>query len=634
MLNHNATYNGDILIVDDNPNNLNVLSYLLQDNNYQVRCAISGKMALVAIHADPPDLILLDVSMPEMSGYQVCKILKNNPAYQQIPVIFLSALTSTQDKVMAFQMGGCDYITKPFEVQEVLARVKSQLELKLCQVQLEQLNQKLEQKVRRRTAELEEQILQKEKAQDALVHMATHDTLTNLPNRSKFMEHLNTLLDIARRDHEYQFCLLFIDCDRFKMVNDSLGHFIGDQLLIEISKRLNLLLKHPSMLSRIGGDEFTILLEDISTLQEATMLSESIILAFEEPFQVAGKELFVSVSIGIAVGSHQYEKSEYILRDADTAMYHAKSDRSTFEVFDASMHEAAILAYTLQTDLTKALKNCLNTPTSIGREIFPHYQPIISLKSGNIAGCEALARWKHPQQGSISPGQFIPIAEGAGLTLPLGLVILEETCQQLEKWLDQGLVEEGFRVNVNFSARQFTQEGMIYQIDQLLERTQLNGSFLKIEVTESVIIDNCDLASKLIRDLRDRDIEIAIDDFGTGYSSLSYLYRFPANTLKLDRSFIQNIEHTSSRRVEIVRTVIDLAHMLNMTVVAEGIETPEQAIQLAEMGCDYGQGYFFARPSDAATVSRLYGENQKTFKPRLLQGGYRDLSRQWLHKRA
>ncbi|MDJ0706623.1 MAG: EAL domain-containing protein [Leptolyngbyaceae cyanobacterium MO_188.B28] len=599
---------GDILIVDDNPDNLEVLSNLLQINNYRVRCAINGEMALMAIQAEPPDLILLDVNMPGMNGYEVCKTLKQDPINQGIPVIFLSALSATADKVQAFESGGCDYITKPFQVQEVIARVKNQLELRFCQAQVQQLNTILEQKVKLRTTELEAEIVQRQKAQDELFYIATHDVLTDLPNRVWFTRRLNDLLIEVKANPDRQFALFFLDCDRFKLVNDSLGHLIGDRLLVEVANRLNALQIGKRSTARLGGDEFIILLEDLKSIDDAMTVAREVKSAFSDPFRVEDRELFVDFSIGVAIGDYRYEKPEHILRDADTAMYQAKARQTAFELFDQSMHQAALFEFSLQTDLIKALKYCLD-PTAETCELYSQYQPIVSLESEKIIGIESLARWRHPQRGNVPPDQFIPIAEGYGLISPVGLIILEKSCRQLRQWLDQGLIQDGFRVNVNFSARQFSQESILDQIDDILQMTGLDGRFLKVEVTESAIIDNHKLAPDLLHKLHARNIEIALDDFGTGYSSLSYLYRFPANTLKLDKSFIHNICQTSSKRAEIVQTVIDLAHMLNMTVVAEGIETAEQAAQLKRMGCDYGQGYYFARPADAAAIQQVLQGN-------------------------
>ncbi|MEM9005103.1 MAG: EAL domain-containing protein, partial [Cyanobacteria bacterium P01_F01_bin.86] len=548
-------------------------------------------------------------NMPEMNGYEVCSVLKEDFIYREIPIIFLSALNDTSDKVRAFEVGGCDYITKPFQVQEVLARVNNQLELRSCQTQLQELNDRLEEKVKQRTAELEVQIFQRQKAQDALLYMATHDSLTNLPNRAWFMQYLDDLLKSTKREPYRQFTLLFLDCDRFKMVNDSLGHFVGDKLLMAIANLLKSLPLGKCSIARIEGDEFTILLEEIKTKEDASLVVQEIQTAFSDPFLVEGRELFVDVSIGIAIGNSLYERSEYILRDADTAMYYAKTRKSGFEIFDISMHKAAMAEFSLQTDLTKALKDCIDN-TRNTCELYACYQPIVSLHSGEIVAVEALARWQHAEKGNVSPGKFIPIAEESGLISQLGLIILEKACQQLKQWQNKGLISHDFKINVNFSARQFATKNIIYQIERVLKETGLDAKSLKVEITESTLIENSEIAFQLLRELYHRGIEIALDDFGTGYSSLSYLYRFPANTtLKLDRSFIQDIDQAFSTRSAIVQNVINLAHMLNMSVVAEGIETAEQLAQLKAMGCDYGQGYFFARPADTLTMQQLLNKN-------------------------
>ena len=290
-------------------------------------------------------------------------------------------------------------------------------------------------------------------------------------------------------------------------------------------------------------------------------------------------------------------------------MYYAKTRKSGFEIFDISMHKAAMAEFSLQTDLTKALKDCIDN-TRNTCELYACYQPIVSLHSREIVAVEALARWQHAEKGNVSPGKFIPIAEESGLISQLGLIILEKACQQLKQWQNKGLISHDFKINVNFSARQFATKNIIYQIERVLKETGLDAKSLKVEITESTLIENSEIAFQLLRELYHRGIEIALDDFGTGYSSLSYLYRFPANTtLKLDRSFIQDIDQAFSTRSAIVQNVINLAHMLNMSVVAEGIETAEQLAQLKAMGCDYGQGYFFARPADTLTMQQLLNKN-------------------------
>ena len=596
---------GNILIVDDQPHNLGVLSDLLTLNHYKVRCAISGAMALKAIKVDPPDLVLLDIFMPEMDGYEVCRLLKQDVQHQNIPVIFLSALGEADDKVKAFDVGGVDYVTKPFQPAEVLARIRNQLALRFCQAEIVQLNANLELKVEQRTAELRAEVEKRQVAQERLLYLATHDPLTKLPNRASLMQKIYDLLARHQTEPEHRFGLLFLDLDRFKVINDSLGHIIGDQLLISVAQRLQQVIPQNSFVARLGGDEFTLLIEDFEQEQSLITIFETIRDAIKEVFLIDDMELFIDVSAGICYQSHNYEKPEHILRDADTAMYHAKSEKSGYKVFNSSMHLEAVAEFSLQTELAKTVKT-LSLKNPQPGPILPYYQPIISLKTGEITGFETLARWHHPTQGWIAPGNFIPLAEKTGLIFPISLFIFKLACRQLLTWKQQGLITPLTRISVNLSAKHFMQEDLLEQIDRLLSDTGLPGEALKIEITEGSLIRNEAAAIAILEALRTRQIELAIDDFGTGYSSLSYLYRFPVKTLKLDQSFICDLENPhTNQRAEIVKTVIHLAHTLGMEVVAEGIETEQQTKILQDIGCDLGQGYWLAYPNNAAEIEKF-----------------------------
>ncbi|MEO1620144.1 MAG: EAL domain-containing protein [Cyanobacteria bacterium J06632_3] len=598
---------GDILIVDDQPHNLGLLSELLTLNTYKVRCAISGAMALKAIQAEPPDLILLDISMPEMDGYEVCRLLKQDVGHQDIPVIFLSALGETDNKVKAFEVGGADYVTKPFEPAEVLARIKNQLDLRFCQAEVSQLNAELEMKVEQRTAELKAEVVKRQVAQDRLLYLATHDSLTKLPNRAWLMQKVFDLLERQRQESNYRFGLIFLDLDRFKVINDSLGHMIGDQLLILVAQRIEKTIPTGAFVTRLGGDEFTLLVEDFSHEQALVNIFEIVKSNLQEPFVIGDMELFVDVSGGICSDSRSYQKPEHMLRDADAAMYRAKSERTGYKLFESSMHRQIMAEFSLQTELAKTIK-MFGNPGAEPSALQPHYQPIISLVDGTVVGFEMLARWQHPEEGWISPGRFIPLAEKTGLIFPISQYLFKRACSQLLHWQQQSLVLPTARISVNLSAKHFMQDNLLEQIDQLLVDTQLPGDALKLEITEGSLITNEATAIDLLNALRSRGIALSIDDFGTGYSSLSYLYRFPVDTLKLDRSFICDIEQPAARqRAEIVRTVIHMAHTLGMDVVAEGIETLQQAKLLKDMGCNLGQGYWFAKPQGAAEIEALLG---------------------------
>lgn len=596
---------GRILIVDDRPDNLRLLHSMLTQAGYDVRRAINGSTALMGIRAILPDLILLDINMPDMNGYQVCQELKQDPQTREIPIIFLSALDEGIDKVKAFSAGGVDYVTKPFEVMEVLARIENHLQLQRAKAQVEQLNSRLEQRVTERTAELqatkhdlEQEVIERRQAQERLAHMAWHDHLTDLPNRAWFMKVLQQSIKRAQQEENYAFAVLFLDCDRFKVINDSLGHLIGDQLLIQVAKRLANAVPENVTLARFGGDEFTLLLDDIPGLEAATDLGQQLLDELTQSFQLGQQEIFITASVGIAMGSCAYDLPEALLRDADIAMYRAKMlGKACYQVFDTAMHQHAQNQLHLETDLRRAIER---------QEFLVNYQPIISLETLAITGFEALVRWNHPQRGMVSPGQFIPIAEETSLIVPIGLWVLKDSCQQLATW-QQMLGSEAapaLKMSVNLSVKQFAQPDLIDQIDQFLEQMKLQGHFLTLEITESALMDNPDAASQVLTALRDRNIQLAIDDFGTGYSSLSYLHRFPVDILKVDRSFINRIEDQDNG-LRIVEATLAMAHSLGMQVVAEGVETEAQAMQLQQMGCEYAQGYLFSRPLAAEPAAEL-----------------------------
>ena len=586
----------DILIVDDTPENLRLLSTILIRQGYGVRKAINGQIALMAAQTVQPDLILLDIMMPEMNGYEVCQHLKANPQTSQIPVIFLSALSEGHDKAKAFSVGGADYITKPFQLEEVLARVKQQITLRSVKLKNQKLNAELEQRVQERTHQLEianqelkQEINERQLLQTQLMRMALHDDLTQLPNRSLFMQRLEAALKRTKEDANGQIVVLFLDCDRFKLVNDSLGHLAGDELLIAISRRLATLLSPRDTLARLGGDEFAILVDcskgcSLHNSKFQTQLADQILAALTHPFQLEHHEVFVNVSIGIAIGDSNYSTSEHLLRDADTAMYRAKaSGKAQYQVFAPAMHSATLELLQLETDLRRALQH---------NEFAAYYQPIVDLESGKIVGFEALVRWQHPQRGLVMPGAFIPTAEEVGLVYAIGNWVLRAACRQLYLW-QKDYPNAHLTMSVNISPRQFTQPDLVQEIDRILIETQLDPQYLKLEITESALMDNARSAVTVLQQLRDRKIQLSIDDFGTGYSSLSYLHSFPIDTLKIDRSFVQRMDSTLET-TGLVPLIINIAHTMGMSVTAEGIETIQQLAQLRALGCNFGQGFLFA----------------------------------------
>ncbi len=727
-----------ILIVDDLPDNLRLLSNTLTGQGYQIRCAKSGTIALMAAATTVPDLILLDIKMPDIDGYEVCRRLKASPATCNIPVIFLSALDDVFDKVTAFNIGGADYITKPFQVEEILARVKHQLSLTIAKAEILQLNQQLDERVRQRTEQLakinqklqleiierqhveaslkvseerldsilgaiedviwsmdctmsttfylnaavekiygysmsdflgdphlwrkvihpedQEQlenihqtllstgsfreeyrilrpdheirwvnnqahciydqggnllridgivrdITTQKKAQQQLVHDALHDTLTKLPNRHLFMESIEQALHYSHRHPQTLFAVMFIDLDRFKMVNDSLGHLMGDQFLQAIANLLASCLRGGDMVARLGGDEFTILINDMKKSSEAVMIAERIFSKFLQPIELDNQTIFGSVSIGIVISNPEYTTADELLRDADIAMYRAKAlGKGRYTIFNKEMYEQNLKTVQLDNDLRYALER---------NEFVLHYQPIIHLSSGKLSGFEVLIRWHHPERGLLLPVEFIPLAEETGLIIAIGDWVLNQACQQMYAWHSKFPEAQSLKISVNLTCQQIREKDLLEKLDRALTKSGIDGSTLRLEITETSMMDQGEETIAKLEQLRARNIQLSIDDFGQGYSSLSYLHRFPVNTLKIDRTFVELMSQ-GGQNLAIIRTIIILAHALNMTVVAEGVETHDQMSMLQQLGCEFAQGYFFSYPLVATAAEQAIAVSIQT----------------------
>ncbi len=572
-----------ILVADDDPLALRLLQKTLEQANYEVIAVSDGHMALECLSGKVgPRLALLDWLMPGLNGLEVCREIRRHSEYPYIYMILLTARTSKQDVVKGLEAGADDYLTKPFHMEELKARLR-------CG----------------------ERILNLE---DKVSYDALHDPLTLLPNRAFFLERLALCVSWGMMHPEYKFAVLSVDMDRFKIVNDSLGNAAGDWLLVQIAERLlgsirrdDAMLRSAEtggmagqlevdgVLARLGGDKFTILLDDIRNASEGIRVAERIQQNIQVPFDINDQQVFTTASIGIAFSGSGYSAAEDMLGDANTAMGRAKVlGKARYEMCDPDMHAAAAGRFRLETDLRRATER---------QEFRIHFQPIVSLLDFRITGFEALARWQRRGFGLMMPGGFISAAEDTGLILWIGSWILQEACRQICVWNSQFPCTPPFTIAVNVSAKQFAQPDLVKQVSQVLQDTGLAPGNLRLELTESVTMRDEKYTTRILGDLRELGVRLCIDDFGTGYSSLSYLRRFALDILKIDRSFICDMLENGESR-EIVKTILSLGSNLGMKVIAEGVETTEQVTQLKALGCEFAQGYFFSKPLDSEAVAR------------------------------
>jgi diguanylate cyclase (GGDEF)-like protein/PAS domain S-box-containing protein len=443
------------------------------------------------------------------------------------------------------------------------------------------------------------------RAQEELRYNALHDPLTGLPNRALFQNRLNHAIELTKRQPQYLFAVLFLDLDRFKVINDSLGHLAGDQLLIGIAERVQSCVRDGDTVARLGGDEFAILLEPIKVLDDAIAIADRIQTQLSLPFNLVGQEVFASTSTGITLSTKGYTSLEDILRDADKAMYQAKSHgRARYEVFDQA-EPPVNDRLQLENELRRAIER---------NELHLYYQPIMSLKTQSLCGFEALVRWQHPERGLILPAEFIPLAEETNLIIPLGYAAIRQACLQMEAWHTHLPTDYPLTINVNLSGHQLKQADFAQQVSQILTETQIHPQWLKLEITESVFIENAEILTETFSQLQQIGVKFAIDDFGTGYSSLSSLHRLPVDSLKIDRAFVDGIENDSNK-VELVRTVLTLAQNLELSAIAEGIETPQQLELLQSLDCEYGQGNLFSKPLPIEHATLKLHESIRQYVP-------------------
>jgi len=448
----------------------------------------------------------------------------------------------------------------------------------------------LEHQVKLRTVALEDEIKQRKKVEEKLQHTASHDILTGLPNRSLFLNLLNHAIACHKRNVDLKFAVLFLDLDRFKVVNDSLGHHAGDLLLQKIANELQILVRNKDTVARLGGDEFVILIEDLDSNDEAYEIAQRITEFLAAPFIIEGQSIFIGTSIGVLFNDPRYNSADIMLRDADTAMYHAKDKgKGRYEVFDSSMRKKVKHALKLEADIRDAIEN---------KEFFPYFQPIVDLKNEAVVGFEALARWQSEKRGFVFPNDFIPLAEETNLVMAIDFLILEKACLQLKQWY-KTCGRDDLYVSCNLYGDHFFSATLSADIEKIIKRVGINPKQLRLELTERALLENSALVLKNMKELKALGVKILLDDFGTGYSSLSYLHRFPIDVLKIDQSFINNA-HEHDNHQAIIKTIIDLATNLKMSTVGEGIENLSDAQLLTAMACRYGQGYYYAKPMPAA----------------------------------
>jgi diguanylate cyclase (GGDEF)-like protein len=572
----------NILLVDDRGENLMALGELLQPLGQNLVLARSGDEALKWLLSMDFACILLDVKMPGLDGFATAAHIKQREKTRHVPIIFLTAISHDPHQALkGYSAGAVDYLSKPLDPWVLRSKVAVFVDLYL----------------ERKRAQV---------AERALLHQAFHDTLTGLPNRALFADRLGQAL--ARRErHLLEAAVLFLDIDRFKWVNDSLGHAAGDELLVAVADRLKAMLRPGDTVARFGGDEFVVLCDELRDGGEALMVADRLRTVLTDPFQLKGREIGLTASIGIALASTStHDTSDALLRDADAAMYRAKEGgRDRVELFDDQMRSRAMARFETESALRRAIDQ---------GQLVVHYQPVIKISTGRVTGVEALVRWKHPARGLLPPSEFINVAEETGLIVALGAFVLTEACLQVARWNSRHPDRPPLTVSVNLSAHQLRSRGLREVVAGALERSGLQPRLLCLEITETALVEDADAIRAALDALKDLGVMLAVDDFGTGYSSLIYLRRFPVGVLKIDRSFVVGLG-TSIEDTAIVSGLVGLARALGLVAVAEGVETAEQAGVLADLGCALAQGYHWSKPLAPRQTERWLKEHWADGRP-------------------
>lgn len=522
------------------------------------------------------DMVLTDINMPGMDGLTLLN--KMTDIDQNLKAVIVSAYGDLPNIRTAMNRGAFDFITKPIDFQDLAITIDKTLEFV------------------HRNKEQREQL---QKALDQLRYQAFYDQLTCLPNQNLLLGRIRQCLEWSKQRLS-RFAILFISLECFKAVKYGLGHTFSDRVLIEVAHRVENCVKPIDTVARVGGDEFVVLLSDIKNFEEVLEKAAVIEEALKQPFKVNGSLICSNNYIGMVYSNINYEKPEDFLRAADMAMHYAKkSHQITPVLFDVSMQAKTLDRLQLEADLQEALEK---------QQFFVKYQPILCLETGKVVSFEALVRWHHPKRGIVSPVDFIPLAEETGIIIPLGKWVLSEACQQLKYWLEQFKNYPPMTISVNLSGMQLADPNFLDDVDHILESLSLKGSSLKLEITESILVEKAQENKDLMTQLKKRNIELSIDDFGTGYSSLAYLQTFPIDTLKIDRSFISRLTE-KDKNLDITQTIITLAHSLDLDVISEGVETEEQLDILRSLQCEYGQGYLFSPPLHPQDIPKFLAEH-------------------------
>ena len=593
-----------VLLVNDHHASLLALKTILQNtpqaNEYEVLTASSGPAALRLVLQHKFAVILLDVSMPGMDGFETAQLIHSHPQSATVPIIFITAHYADEiNRLKGFEHGAADYMISPVIPQILHAKVAVFIELERKSMQLEAqkqelaaMNQSLQlqqmEDLRRINAALQAEITERKLAEEKAHELATRDPLTGLLNRRSLTERLEHALLYATR-HTEQIALLFLDMDKFKSVNDSLGHDAGDELLIQVAQRLRKVVRESDLVARLGGDEFVVLMEGLPCYRSAAEVAKKIINTMSQPFTICSQTLRTSVSVGIGIYPQDGENVQDLMRSADLAMYHAKQERrGSVQFFHEELNSRLIERRQMEHELQQALENS---------EFELYYQPKVDVRTGSVAGVEALLRWHHPRLGVLSGGQFMPAAIETGQVVAIGEWVIATACAQAREWQEAEDEFPHLPIAVNIAIPQIY-ANLPEVIYRELRRHEIAPSWLQLEITESLVIRDVEKATCVLKEISENGITIAMDDFGTGYSSLSVLKRLPIDILKIDQSFVRDLGKDLGDNA-IVAAVVNMARALALRVVAEGVETEEQLAILRDLGCDEHQGYLYSRPLPA-----------------------------------